>query len=199
MVHFTVHSGQLSERDIYVIDEVKSLSAFLKPERSLCLVHDPVWSSGSPELLRVSGRRRNGEPDNVYLAEAPPSSPHVSSVQRDPGYYRCLLGKVLASPFLFASGKKSGCHQVSIVKKGHDPIRFNSFDEALNAYLPEGFIPAYSFRRKPVFVLMFLAMQRRQLLSNLLAELAGLRELKKRLPSPAENSMEVLEKKTKSR
>ena len=55
------------------------------------------------------------------------------------------------------------------MQKGHDPIRFNSFDEALNAYLPEGFTPAYSFRRKSVFVLMFLAMQRRQLFSDLLA------------------------------
>ena len=161
MVHFTVHSGQLSERDIYVIDEVKSLSAFLKPEQSLCLVHDPVWTSGGPELLRVSGRRRNGEPDNVYLAEGGNGI--------DQGYHRCLLGKTLATPFLFASWKKSGCHQVSIVQKGHDSIRFNSFDEALNAYLPEGFTPAYSFRRKSVFVLMFLAMQRRQLFSDLLA------------------------------
>ena len=161
MVHFTVHSDQLSERDIYVIDEVKSLSAFLKPEQSLCLVHDPVWTSGGPELLRVSGRRRNGEPDNVYLAEGGNGI--------DQGYHRCLLGKTLATPFLFASWKKSGCHQVSILQKGHDPIRFNSFDEALNAYLPEGFTPAYSFRRKSVFVLMFLAMQRRQLFSDLLA------------------------------
>ena len=161
MVHFTVHSGQLSEQDIYVIDEVKSLSAFLKPEQSLCLVHDPVWTSGGPELLRVSGRKRNGEPDNVYLAEGGNGI--------DQGYHRCLLGKTLATPFLFASRKKSGCHQVSIVQKGHDPIRFNGFDDALNAYLPEGFTPAYSFRRKSVFVLMFLAMQRRQLFSDLLA------------------------------
>ena len=32
MVHFTVHSGQLSERDIYVIGEVKSLPGSCKPE-----------------------------------------------------------------------------------------------------------------------------------------------------------------------
>ena len=140
MVHFSFHSNQLSERDIYAIDKAESLSVFLKPERSLCLVHQPEWTSAGPELLRVSGRKRSGEPDNVYLAEG--------GNWIDQGYHRCLLGKTLASPFLFASWKKRGCHQVSIVQKGHDPIRFNSFDDALNAYLPEGFTPEYSFRRK---------------------------------------------------
>ena len=143
-----------SLRQIYDIREVNSLAEFLLPGQSLCIIHNPKWrefqereyvdaarvggTGGRVRLITVQGHNRQGLPDEVLLGICGPD---------DQGYYRRKLDKNLKSSFLFATWKR-GRHEFRLVRDRQTITFFPSFDEALTAYFPDGFIPEYSREEK---------------------------------------------------
>ena len=110
---------------------VSSLAEFLHPRRSLCIVKAP-YDGKIPEILRVEGADRNGNPVMLYAGESP---------ENDQGYVKCQLDKYLHSPFLFISWKKRGCHIFRLIENGGVKAEFPALEPALAAYLPDGFTP----------------------------------------------------------
>ena len=167
MVHFTVRKDQLAEKDIYTIRQVESLRIFLEKKHSLCLVHAPAFQSDvAIEMTRVEGLDTSGRKDQIWLGKCGPS---------DQGRLRCKLDRILSSPFLFASWKKGGYHEIKIIQKHKELARFNCFEEALQAYLPNGFQPTYSYtREKSLLYLFCLAHKRRRDLNKLVTLLTQL-------------------------
>ena len=160
---FTVTSDQLAEEDIYTISPVSSLAEFLHPRRSLCVVKAP-YDGKIPEMLRVEGADRNGNPVTLYVGESP---------EYDQGYVKCQLDKYLHSSFLFMPWKMRGCHIFRLIENGAVKAEFPALEPALAAYLPDGFTPERYYRRKhSVFVLMLLALQRKKLFTDLVTLLA---------------------------
>ena len=141
-------------RELYDIHEVKSLAEFLLPEHSLCIVHNPEWrefkerenveaarvggTGGRVRLITVQGHNRQGFPDKVLLGICGPE---------DQGYYRQKLDQNLKSSFLFATWKHEA-HGFRLIRDRQAITFFPSFDEALTAYFPDGFIPEYSREEK---------------------------------------------------
>lgn len=159
MLTYTVSSSQLAEADIYEIKEVSSLDEFLKEHSSLCIVKAP-FEGTRPEMLRVEGKNRSGEPMRIYL----------ECCSKDLGYIKNKLDKTLYSPFLFISWKQKGFHTFKLVKERQTLAEFPDFQSALEAYFPDGFIPEKSFRRnRTVFELWCRAMRRRALLGKLIS------------------------------
>ena len=99
MLAYTVSSSQLAEADIYEIKEVSSLEEFLKEHSSLCIVKAP-FEGTRPEMTRIEGKNRFGEPVRIYL----------ECCSKDLGYIKSKLDKTLYSPFLFISWKQKGFH-----------------------------------------------------------------------------------------
>ena len=128
------------------IREVKSLAEFLLPGHSLCIIHSPEWREfrerkhidGRVRLVTVRGHNRQGEPDELLLGICGPE---------DQGYYRHKLDQNLESPFLFATWKR-GTHEFRLIQEQQPTACFPSLDEALAAYLPDGFIPECSLEDK---------------------------------------------------
>ena len=167
MVYFTFKKDQLAEKDIYTIRHVESLRIFLENEYSLCLVHAPVFQSDfAVEMTRVDGFDSAGRADQVWLGKCG---------RFDQGFLRCKLDKILSSSFLFATWKKSGYHEIRIIQGRKELTRFNCFEEALQAYLPNGFQPTYSYtREKSLLYLFCLAHKRRKELEKLVTLLTQL-------------------------
>ena len=69
MLTYTVTSSDLAEADIYAIEPVASLREFLKPHQSLCIVKTPC-DGCIPEMTRVMGKDRRGDPVKIYLGNA---------------------------------------------------------------------------------------------------------------------------------
>ena len=88
MVHFTCRAATLTEKDIYDIRKIESLHTLLEPEYSLCVIHDPQYSSSiaNVRLLRITGHDAEGKPDAVFIGKC--RTP-------DQGYIRSKLGKIL--------------------------------------------------------------------------------------------------------
>ena len=166
MVHFTCRAATLTEKDIYDIRKIESLHTLLEPEYSLCVIHDPQYSSSiaNVRLLRITGHDAEGKPDAVFIGKC--RTP-------DQGYIRSKLGKILQTPMLFVSWKKMGQHNFRLVC-GSDVIAvFDTFDEALNAYLPKGFKPEFIYERnKSVMSLTGLSCMRRNRFKDLVSVLA---------------------------
>ena len=161
MLTYTVSSNQLAERDIYEIKDVSSLVEFLKPENSLCIVKAP-FEGTRPEMIRIEGIDRNGEPMRVYLG----------SCSRDLGYYKSKLDKTLHSAYLFISWKQRGSHTFKLVKERQTLAEFSDFQAALESYFPDGFIPQKSYRRnRTVFELWCRSIKRHNLMVDLLTVL----------------------------
>ena len=136
------------------IREVKSLAEFLLPGYSLCIIHGPEWrefrerenvrtsktvtTGGCVRLVTVRGHNRQGKQDELLLGICGPE---------DQGYYRHKLDKNLESPFLFTTWKR-GDHEFRLIQEKHTTACFPSLDEALAAYLPDGFIPECSLEDK---------------------------------------------------
>ena len=153
MLTFTVTSNDLAERDIYAIAPVSSLTEFLKPHHSLCIVKAP-YEGSIVEMKRIMGHDRRGEPMRVY-------ADHCSEC--DQGYLKSKLDRYLLSPFLFISLKAKGFHTFRLVEQRKTLAEFPDFASALDAYFPEGFIPEKSYERKrTVFELMCHAIMRRE-------------------------------------
>lgn len=164
MLTYTVTSNDLAEEDIYNIRQVSSLSEFLKPRASLCIVKTPCDGS-IVEMTRIMGKKRCGEQMRVYAE-------HCS--EKDQGWLKCKLDRTLRSPFLFISWKQKGYHVFKMVKERRTIAEFPDFQSALNAYFPEGFVPEKSYRRAhTVFELMCKVMRRRALLLDLDTILRG--------------------------
>ena len=161
MLTYTVSSSQLAERDIYEIKEVSSLAEFLKPENSLCIVKAP-FDGTRPEMIRIDGKDKNGEPMRIYL----------DNCSRDLGYLKSKLDRTLYSPFLFISWKQKGFHTFKLVKERQTLAEFPDFQSALEVYFPDGFIPEHSYRRnRTVFELWCRSIRRRNLLVDLVTVL----------------------------
>ena len=161
MLTYTVSSCQLAERDIYEIKEVSSLAEFLKPENSLCIVKAP-FEGTRPEMTRIEGKDKNGEPMRIYL----------DNCSRDLGYLKSKLDRTLYSPFLFISWKQKGFHTFKLVKERQTLAEFPDFQSALEVYFPDGFIPEHSYRRnRTVFELWCRSIRRRNLLVDLVTVL----------------------------
>ena len=161
MLTYTVSSSQLAERDIYEIKEVSSLAEFLKPENSLCIVKAP-FEGTRPEMIRIDGKDKNGEPMRIYL----------DNCSRDLGYLKSKLDRTLYSPFLFISWKQKGFHTFKLVKERQTLAEFPDFQSALEVYFPDGFIPEHSYRRnRTVFELWCGSIRRRNLLVDLVTVL----------------------------
>ena len=157
MLKYTVSSGQLAERDIYEIKVVSSLADFLKEHSSLCIVKTP-FEGTRPEMTRIEGKNRFGEPMRIYL----------ESCSKDLGYIKSKLDRTLYSPFLFISWKQKGFHTFKLVKERQTLSEFPDFQSALEAYLPDGFIPEKSYRRnRTVFELWCRSIRRRNLFVDL--------------------------------
>ena len=161
MLTYTVSSRQLAERDIYEIKEVSSLAEFLKPENSLCIVKAP-FEGTRPEMIRIDGKDKNGEPMRIYL----------DNCSRNLGYLKSKLDRTLYSPFLFISWKQKGFHTFKLVKERQTLAEFPDFQSALEVYFPDGFIPEHSYRRnRTVFELWCRSIRRRNLLVDLVTVL----------------------------
>jgi hypothetical protein len=161
MLTYTVSSSQLAERDIYEIKEVSSLAEFLKPENSLCIVKAP-FEGTRPEMIRIDGKDKNGEPMRIYL----------DNCSRDLGYLKSKLDRTLYSPFLFISWKQKGFHTFKLVKERQTLAEFPDFQSALEVYFPDGFIPEHSYRRnRTVFELWCRSIRKRNLLVDLVTVL----------------------------
>ena len=164
MLTYTVTSNDLAEEDIYNIRQVSSLSEFLKPHSSLCIVKTPCDGS-IIEMTRIMGKNRCGEQMRVYA--------ELCS-EKDQGWLKCKLDTTLRSPFLFISWKQKGYHVFKMVKERRIIAEFPDFQSALDAYFPEGFVPEKSYRRAhTVFELMCKVMRRRTLLRDLDTILRG--------------------------
>ena len=158
MLTYTVTSNDLAEADIYDIQPVSSLSEFLKPHSSLCIVKAP-YEGSVVEMTRITGRNRLGEPMKVYLD---------SCSESDQGWLKCKLDRTLHSSFLFISWKQKGCHVFKMIKERRTVAEFPNLETALDAYFPDGFVPERSYRRAhTVFELMCKTMRRRALLRDL--------------------------------
>jgi len=163
MLTYTVTSSDLAERDIYAIEPVVSLREFLKPHSSLCIVKTPCEGC-IPEMTRVMGRDRRGDPVKIYLA---------NSSESDQGYIKCRLDKSLLSPYLYISWKQRGRHMFRLFEHRKMIAAFPDFESALAAYFPGGFIPEKSYRRNhTVFELMCRSFCRRRELRNIVTLLA---------------------------
>lgn len=135
-----------SLRQIYDVREMNSLAEFLLPGHSLCIIHNPGWREfrereridGRVRLVTVRGHNLQGEPDELLLGICGPD---------DQGYYRQKLDKNLKSSFLFAT-RKRGRHEFRLVRDRQAISFFPTFDDALAAYFPDGFIPEYSKEEK---------------------------------------------------
>lgn len=158
MLTYTVTSNDLAEADIYDIQEVSSLSEFLKPHSSLCIVKAP-YEGSIVEMTRIMGRDRRGEPIRVYLD---------SCSESDQGWLKCKLDRTLHSSFLFISWKQKGYHVFKMIRNCQTVAEFPDFETALDAYFPDGFVPERRYRRAhTVFELMCKTMKRRALLQDL--------------------------------
>ena len=161
MLTYTVSFNQLAERDIYEIRKVFSLEEFLKPENSLCIVKAP-FEGTRPEMTRIEGKDKNGEPMRIYL----------DNCSRDLGYLKSKLDKSLRSAYLFISWKQKGFHTFKLVKERQTLAEFPDFQSALEDYFPDGFTPENSFRRnRTVFELWCRSIRRRNLLVDLVTVL----------------------------
>ena len=164
MLTYTVSSNDLAEEDIYEIKPVSSLTEFLEPHSSLCIVKSP-FEGTIAEMTRIMGRNRRGEPMRVYVG---------SCSENDQGRLKCKLDKTLHSAFLFISWKQKGAHIFKMVKDHRTVAEFPNFESALAAYFPDGFLPERSYQRnRTVFGLMCMAMRRRALFRDLDAILRG--------------------------
>ena len=161
MLAYTVSSSQLAEADIYEIKEVSSLAGFLKEHSSLCIVKAP-FEGTRPEMTRIEGKNRFGEPVRIYL----------ECCSKDLGYIKSKLDRTLYSPFLFISWKQKGCHTFKLVKERQTLAEFPDFQSALDTYFPDGFIPEKSYRRnRTVFDLWCRSIRRRNLFVDLVTVL----------------------------
>lgn len=157
MLTYTVTSNDLVEADIYEIKEVASLTEFLKPENSLCIVKTP-FEGTRPEMIRIEGKTRNGEAMRIYL----------DNCSHDLGYLKSKLDRTLRSAYLFISWKQKGYHTFKLVKEHQTLAEFQDFQSALDAYFPDGFIPETSYRRnRTVFELWCRSIRRRNLFKDL--------------------------------
>ena len=158
MLTFTVSSDQLVEEDIYEITPVSSLTEFLKPHCSLCIVKSP-FDGTIAEMRRVMGRNRSGGQEKIYLENCS---------EQDQGRLKCKLDRSLQSPFLFISWKAKGFHTFRLVENRKTVAEFPDFQSALAAYFPDGFIPEKCYRRnRTVFELMCSIIRKRLLLKKL--------------------------------
>ena len=152
MLTYTVTSRDLAEEDIYAIEPVESLRKFLKPHESLSIVKTPCEGC-IPEMTRVMGKNRNGDPVRIYLG---------NSSEDNQGYIKCRLDKSLLSPYLYISWKQRGFHTFRLFERRKMIAEFPDFESALAAYFPEGFIPERCYRRNhTVFELMCRALRRK--------------------------------------
>ena len=164
MLTYTVTSRDLAEEDIYAIEPVESLRKFLKPHESLCIVKMPCEGC-IPEMARVMGKDRNGDPVKVYLGNAS---------ENDQGHIKSRLDMNLRSPYLYISWKQRGCHTFRLFRCRELVAEFPNFEAALAAYFPDGFTPKKSYRRKhTVFQLWGMTLRRRKLFEDLISALAG--------------------------
>ena len=155
---YTVTSNDLAEADIYDIQPVSSLSEFLKPHSSLCIVKAP-YEGSIVEMTRITGRNRLDEPMRVYLD---------SCSESNQGRLKCELDRILHSSFLFISWKQKGYHVFKMIKAHRTVAEFPNLETALETYFPDGFVPEKSYRRAhTVFELMCMTMRRRALLQDL--------------------------------
>ena len=154
MATFLGETDESVFRELYDIRKLNSLAEFLLPEHSLCLVHCPEWrkfkereyveaarvggTGGRVRLITVQGHNRQGLPDKVLLGICGPE---------DQGYYRRKLDKNLKSSFLFATWKHEA-HGFRLIRDRQTITFFPTFDDALAAYFPDGFIPEYSREEK---------------------------------------------------
>lgn len=160
MITYTVSSNQLATRDIYEIAPVSSLTEFLTPRRSLCIVKTP-YVGNICEMFRVMGRTRSGERKTIYLGLAD---------EGDQGYLKSKLDRTLQSSFLFIVWKAKGHHTFRLVEERKNIAEFPDFRSALDAYFPDGFIPETCYRRnRPIIALAFLAAARRRHLEKISA------------------------------
>ncbi|MBE6374569.1 MAG: hypothetical protein E7055_21210 [Lentisphaerae bacterium] len=158
MLTLTVSSDQLVEEDIYEITPVSSLTEFLKPHCSLCIVKTP-YEGSIVEMRRVMGRNQSGGQEKIYLE---------SCSENDQGRLKCKLDRTLHSPFLFISWKAKGCHTFRLVENRKTVAEFPDFQSALAAYFPDGFIPEKCYRRnRTVFDLMCSVIRKRLLFKKL--------------------------------
>ena len=135
-----------SLRQIYDIREMNSLAEFLLPGHSLCIINNPEWREfrereridGRVQLFTVRGHNNHDEPDELLLGICGPE---------DQGYYRHKLDQNLKSPFLFATWKHEALG-FRLIQEQYLTAFFPTFDEALAAYLPDGFIPECSLEEK---------------------------------------------------
>ncbi len=163
MLTYTVTSRDLAEGDIYAIEPVASLREFLKPHRSLCIVKTPCDGT-VPEMTRVMGKDRRGDPVKVYLGNAP---------ENDQGYIKSRLDMNLRSSYLYISWKQRGCHTFRLFRCRELVAEFPDFESALAAYFPDGFTPEKSYRRNhSVFERMCRSFCRRRELRNIVTLLA---------------------------
>ena len=158
MPTYTVSSHQLAPADIYDIREVLSLEKFLRNNASLCVVKAPFEGS-IVEMIRVEGKNSQGETRQVYVG---------SCSEKDQGYLKSKLDRILRSPYLFIAWKQKGYHTFKLVKERQVIAEFPDWQSAADSYFSDGFAPEKCFQRKhTVFALMCKSLKRRALFRQL--------------------------------
>jgi hypothetical protein len=119
--------------DLYMVRPQHELLARFRDSEGVCLIAAPVWK-GVPEvkLYQLDGMDRKGGRTKLLFAENRNGSP---------GFAKAQLDKTLASPFLFLSERRP-----RIVRERQVIATFPSCAEALDAYLPQGFLPVVTRR-----------------------------------------------------
>ena len=120
---------------IYMVQPQEALLTRFRHSEGACLIVDPVWK-GVPEvkLYQLDGMDRYGRRTKLLFAENRNGSP---------GFAKAQLDKTLVSPFLFLSERRP-----RIIREKQVIATFPNCAAAIEAYLPQGFLPIVTRREQ---------------------------------------------------
>ena len=120
---------------IYMVQPQEALLARFRHSEGACLIAAPVWKGVSKvKLYQLDGMDRNGNRTQLLFAENRNGSP---------GFAKAQLDETLASPYLFLSRRRP-----RIIREKQVLATFPDRAAAVDAYLPQGFLPVVTRRER---------------------------------------------------
>ena len=140
---------KLTDEDIYDIKPLESMNDLLVPETSLCIIHNPCWEETLSWLhdymnnFHARGVSNSGANERLEIYQG-----HI----HDLGRYKCRLDEHLLSAFLFVSWRKRLGHTFRMFQQHELIAEFPDLESAMDAYIPDGFIPQklYHLAHSPI-------------------------------------------------
>ena len=118
-----------------MVQEQSALLERFENSEGACLIAAPVWKLvPQVKLYKLEGMDRRGRRVELLFAENRNGSP---------GFAKAQLDKTLASPYLFLSRRRP-----RIAREGETLVRPRDWESALDAYLPQGFLPIVTKREQ---------------------------------------------------